>query len=64
MSLFSGAKSLKLKKVQSGSSPGDLVTPNGDREIRSVPRRISDDPGGLERMQRLHLDVMDGSEEN
>ena len=40
------------------------MTPNGDREIRSVPRRISDDPGGLERMQRLHLDVMDGSEEN
>lgn len=64
MSLLSGAKSVKVKKVQSGFYPGDLVAPKGDQEIRSVPRRISDDLGGLERMQCLHLDVMDGSEEN
>ena len=38
------------------------MTAKGDREIPSVPKRISDVPGGLERMQCLHLDVMDGSE--
>ena len=40
------------------------MTRKGHWEIRSVSRRISDDPGGLARMQYLHLDVMDGSEED
>ena len=40
------------------------MTPKGDWEIRSEPKRILDDPGGLEQLQCLHLDVMDESEEN
>ena len=37
----------RLKKVQSGFYPGDLVTRTGDREIRSASVRLPDNPGEL-----------------
>ena len=36
-----------LKKVQSRIYPGELVTRTGDREIRSVSMRLSDNLGEL-----------------
>ena len=47
---FESRMEKRLWKVQSRFYPGDLMTRTGDREIRSVSRRLPDNPGELARM--------------
>ena len=44
---FESRMEKRLWKVQSRFYPGDLMTRTGDREIRSVPGRLPDNPGEL-----------------
>ena len=39
------------EKIRSRFYPGDVVTHTADREIRSISRRLPDNPGGLTYMQ-------------
>ena len=58
MSLLSGAKSSKLKRVQSGFCPGDLEIRTGHREISSVSGRLLDNPEVLALMHISSFNIL------